>query len=208
MYDFLTDLDEYFCETYANYDKICILPDYKMPTMHASRIDQYGRSYAYTLPSNTMRLATQEKKAELLATLKTKLIDLTPSFSFRAVGLWWRLESRLAHNGFLKLFKGIISKYGVREEEIGANLSIDEKIWKGICKGKFLPSKNLLFSIALVAQISIDDTALLLGACSEQFDYTVQKDVVVSYLLQKKVYNRGMIEAALGEYKISNLFLA
>ena len=62
----LTDLDEYFCEKYANCDKLCILPNYKMPMMQATEIREDGQSYAYTLPADTMRLARQEKKDELL----------------------------------------------------------------------------------------------------------------------------------------------
>ena len=72
MYDFIADLDGYFCEKYANYDKLCILPGYKMPLMQASEVRADGRTYSYTLPSSTMRLAAQEKKTELLSsTLKT-----------------------------------------------------------------------------------------------------------------------------------------
>ena len=36
MFDFITDLDEYFCEKYANYDKLCVLNGYKMPVMPQS----------------------------------------------------------------------------------------------------------------------------------------------------------------------------
>ena len=83
MQDFITDLDAYFCEKYANYDKICILPNYRMPTMQASKVDDFGRTYAYTLPMDTMRLALQEEKASLLAQVKEKAFDKT--FSFRLV---------------------------------------------------------------------------------------------------------------------------
>ena len=78
----LTDLDEYFCKKYANYDKLCTLPGYRMPKMQTSEVREDGRTYAYTLPANTMRLALQENNAELLADLKTKLQDKTFSFSF------------------------------------------------------------------------------------------------------------------------------
>ena len=70
MYDFIADLDGYFCETYANYDKLCVLPGYVMPVMQRSEVREDGRTYAYTLPADTMRLAKQEKKEEILAELK------------------------------------------------------------------------------------------------------------------------------------------
>ena len=86
MFDFIADLDAYFCEKYANYDKLCVLPGYRMPKMHATKIDEFGRTYAYTLPANTMRLATQENKDELLKTLKAQIFDRTFSFSFLPLG--------------------------------------------------------------------------------------------------------------------------
>ncbi len=208
MYDFLTDLDEFFCENYANYDKLCVLPGYKMPVMQGTRIDEYGRTYAYTLPSNTMRLSTQEKKAEILVELKTRLSDNAFSFSFAPLGLWSSLKNRLSSHGFLHIFKGILKKYGLDEESGRAGLTVDKEIWRGILKGKFLPSKNLLLSFALTAQLSADDTLILLRLCGEELDFTQPKDLVLCYLLQNKVYDRGMIAAALDEYKISNLFLA
>ena len=66
MFDFIADLDEYFCEKYANYDKLCVLQGYKMPKMQDTEVRTDGRTYAYTLPTNTLRLALQENKTELL----------------------------------------------------------------------------------------------------------------------------------------------
>ena len=206
-YDFITDLDEYFCEKYANYDKLCILTGYKMPLMQASEVDEFGRTRAYTLPANTMRLALQEKKAELLSQLKSKITDLTFSFSFRPMGFLESFKSKYSKYGFTKNFKKMLVKYGVSEEAAYAGLDISEEIWKNICKGKFLPSKNLIFSLALTAQLSYEDTEELLAYCYEEFDYTVVKDVIVSYLLQNKVYAPQMIAAALDEYKVCNLFI-
>ncbi len=208
MYDFLTDLDEYFCEKYANYDKLCVLPGYKMPVMQATRLDDFGRTYAYTLPAETMRLANQENKTALLKELKSRLTDTTFSFSFQPVGFFGRIGAFFSKYGFAKNFKKMLEKYGLNMETARKGLSIDEEIWRGICKGKFLPTKNLLYSFALSAQISWEDTLALFSLCAFEVDYAIPKDVVLSYLLQKGIYNEGMIEAALAEYKISNLFLA
>ena len=100
-----------------------------------------------------------------------------------------------------------MNKYGVSEEKVLEGLSISEEIWKGICKGKFEPTKNLIFSLAFVEQFSYDDTAYLMGLCGYEFNDANVKDIVVSYLLRQKVYNLGMINAALAEYKVTNLFL-
>ena len=207
MYDFISDLDGYFCETYANYDKLCILPGYVMPVMQRSEVREDGRTYAYTLPANTMRLANQEKKEEILAELKKRMTDITFSFSFRPYGAFAKLKNRFSKYAFCKNFKMMLEKYGVSEQEALEGLSISEEVWTGILKGKFEPTKNLIYSVALTSQFSYADTSALMGACGDVFNLADVKDVVISYLLQHKVYNRGMIDAALAEYKVANLFL-
>lgn len=206
MYDFMVDLDEYFCEKYANYDKLCVLPGYKMPVMQTSEVRD-GKTYAYTLPASTMRLAKQENKAELLTALKSRMTDTTFSFSFRIIGFWSRLKKRFSKYVFYKLLRNILAKYNFTEKDVLEQLEIAPEVWTGICKNKYLPTKNLIFSLALAAHLSLDDTVVLLNQCGYELDYAVVKDVVLSYLLVNKVYNRSMVDAALQEYKVGNLFL-
>ena len=132
MYDFITDLDGYFCETYANYDKLCILPGYVMPVMQRSEVRADGRTYAYTLPAETMRLANQEKKEEILRELKSRLTDITFSFSFRPVGKFARIHNLFSKFAFYKNLKLTLKKYGVSLEEAGKGLDVSEEIWKNI----------------------------------------------------------------------------
>ena len=207
MYDFLVDLDAYFCEKYADYDKITSLPGYRMPKMQTSEVREDGRTYAYTLPANTMRLAKQEGKAELLAELKTRMLDKTFSFSFSPCNIFTRIKNVFSKYAPHKHLKLMLEKYGVTQAAAGENLNIEPEILQGIWKGKFVPTKNLLFSLALTAHWSFEDTKKMMEICYCAFDYTVVKDVVIAYLLHQKVYNRDMIDAALAEYKVTNLFL-
>lgn len=207
MFDFMEDLNEYFCEKYANYDKLCVLPGYRMPKMHDTRIDEFGRSYSYTLPTSTMRLATQEKKAELLVALKEKMVDKTFSFSFRTLGLFARLRNKFSkRSSFLKAFKEMMVRYNADIYEIGNYVDIPKEVWINICKGNFLPAKNLLFTLALVMHLSIDDLNDLLYYCGYELDFASVKDVVISYLVSQKVFNPTMVTAALKEYRVENLF--
>ena len=89
---------------------------------------------------------------------------------------------------------------------MGEQLEIQTEIWKGICKGNYLPTKNLLFTIALTSHLTIDDLKVLLTLCDYEFDFALEKDVVVAYLLEQKVFNPLMQQSALAEYKIINLF--
>lgn len=207
MYDFITDLDDYFCEKYANYDRLCVMPGYRMPKMQTSEVREDGRTYAYTLPANTMRLALQENKAEILALLKKQICDKTFSFSFRPLGLFARIKNKNSRYGFVKWLQLVLSRYNLPAEEAGDALSIDPQIWKGIYKGNYMPTKNLVLSLALTAQFSMEETTDLLAVSGYEWDYAIEKDVVISYLLQNKIYNRGMIDCALAEYKVTNLFM-
>lgn len=207
MYDFITDLDDYFCKEYANYNKLCVLPGYVMPLMQRSEVREDGRTYAYTLPAETMSLANQQEKESLLQELKKNMVDMDFSFSFRPISFFARLKNKFSKYTFYKNFKIVLNKYGMTAEEVLTHLTISGEIWKNICQGKFEPTKNLLYSLALTMQLSYQDTVSLMTLCGYEFDNANVKDVVIAYLLKQKVYDRGMIDAALEEYKITNLFL-
>lgn len=207
MFAFLSDLDDYFAETYSDYDRVCVLPGYSMPQMQAVKRLDDGRDFAYTLPASTMAISNQKEKDKILSELKKTLSDGTVSFSFRPLSLWERGKNRRNKQAFYKILPRILLSYGVKKEEIGDKLPIEKEIWEKILKGKFLPTKNLLFSLALLFSFSFEDTESLLLSCGRAFDFSIPKDVVVSYLLKNKVANREMIDAALAEYRVSNLFL-
>lgn len=207
MFDFISDLNEYFCEKYAAYDKICVLPGYKMPKMHDVRVAENGKKFAYTLPPETMNIAKQEQKAAILAAFKERAVDQTFSFSFFPLNIFGQIEQFFSKRGFAKNLKKILEKYNLTEEDVFAGLDVPQEVRKGICGNTFLPTKNLIFSLALVGQFSYEDAAFLLSLIGEEFDLTYAKDVVICYLLQKKIYNREMIAAALAEFKVANLFI-
>jgi hypothetical protein len=207
QFSFLEDLDEYFCEKYANYDKLCILDGYEMPVMQATKLDVFGRTYAYTLPAETMRLSLQKNKTELLKQLKTKLTDKSFSFSFRPLSFWEKISDLFAKITFKKEFEKLLGRYNLTPEQAKNGLDVDEQIWNSIVKGGAHPTKNLIFSFALVQHISLKDTNRLLAVCGHEFDFTQEKDVVVSYLLSNSVFNADMVASALQEYHIKNLFI-
>lgn len=207
MDEFLLQLDEYFCEKYANYDKLCLLPGYKMPMMQASEIREDGRTYAYTLPPETMSLSRQENKATILAALKERMLDTTFSFSFRPVGLFGRVKNLFSAYAPHKTLKKVFGKYKLTDEEVLQNVNVSAKVWNGILRGKYLPTKNLIFSLSLVGRLCFEDVQTLLNLCGYELDTTCVKDVVLSYLLQEKVFNPTMIARALAEYRVDNLFL-
>ena len=205
MYDFIADLDAFFCEYYACYDKICVLKGYKMPLMQRSEMHN-GKMRAYTLPADTMRLSQQENKEDLLKQLKDTMSDKTVSFTFNTIGFFKKLKKRSLYKSAHQTFIALLKLYKLDKAHLD-EVEIEDDVWLYIRQGKFLPSKNLIFTLALVAHFTVEDTQKLLNVYGYDFDYAHEKDVVIAYLLTRKVFNADMVQAALAEYKIKYLFL-
>ena len=139
--------------------------------------------------------------------LKTRMADKTFSFSFRTIGFFSRIRNVFSKYAPHKFLKAILDKNAVTADDAWGELSIEKEIWDGIVKGKYAPTKNLLLSLALTSHIGIEDINALFVVGDYEWDFAVEKDVVVYYLLQQKVFNKDMIERALKEYKVTNLFL-
>jgi hypothetical protein len=207
QFAFLEDLDTYFCEKYENYDKLCVLEGYVMPTMQASKVDEFGRTRTYTLPAKTMRLALQKNKVDILKKLKEKITDKSFSFSFRPLSFWDRFTGLFAKNTFKKEFLALLGRYNLTIEQAKEGLDVTEDVWKMFLNGAAHPTKNFIFSFALVHHISLEDVKRLLSICYNEFDFTQEKDVIVSYLITNSVFNADMVASALKEYKLSNMFI-
>ena len=205
---FMEDLDGYFCEKYANYDRLCVLKGYEMPKMQTTERREDGTDYSYTLPASTMRLALQRNRAQLLAELKEKMWDSSFSFSFRPLGPVERLKEKYGKDSFFKKLPALFQKYGATAGGARARLTVDEYTWNRICKGIYRPTKNLIFSLAIALRMSLEDACQLLECCQLALDYAGVKDTVIAYLLSRNIFNPEMVRAALEEYKVDNLFLA
>lgn len=203
---FIADLDEYFCEKYADYDRLCVLKGYIMPKMQSTMRREDGTDYSYTLPAETMRLATQPNKEDLLSQLKGRMTDYTFSFSFRPLGFFEKLRCNRSRYAFKRVFAEVCAKYSLTTEAAIDICDVSEKTKTRILKGVYYPTKNLLFTVILACGFSMDDAETLMRNCGFSFDYTLIKDVVISYLIANKVFNAEMIEAALEEYNVDGLF--
>ena len=204
-FEFIEDLDSFFCEKYANYDKICILPGYRMPKMQATTVDAFGRKYSYTLPAETMRLANQEKCAELLVELKERMTDKNFSFSFRPLGFFERIADTFSKDSFRKTLKTVCKRHNADSIAVAEGLEVDPAIWKRIVSGGFYPSKPLVLALGLSAHFTYRETKELLNVCGYTFVFENVLDTVAAYLLDKQIYNRAMVDAAFAEYKLVRL---
>ena len=153
-----------------------------------------------------MRLALQENAAQLLEQLKEKISDKTMSFTFYTVDFFKRLRYRKVYLDRKEQLQGFIAKYQF-DKVAAEEIDIEPAVWENIKKGVFMPSKNLLLSLALAAHISFEDTQTLLQAFDYELDFALEKDVVIAYLLKQKIFNRDMMDAAFAEYKVRHLYL-
>ena len=153
---------------------------------------------------NTMAASIQAKKGRLYAVIQHRKDGKTKPV-WRSLGL----AEDAGKAKITKAFREVVARYEseAAEAEARENLNVDAEIWQGICKGNFLPTKNLIFSFVLTAHISMTDTKNMLTLCGYELDYAIVKDVVLSYLIEQKVFNSAMVEAALKEYKVENLFI-
>ncbi|MBQ2740229.1 MAG: hypothetical protein IJF39_01235 [Clostridia bacterium] len=201
-FEFIEDLDGYFCEKYANYDKICILPGYRMPKMQETTVDAFGRKYSYTLPAETMRLAKQEKCSSLLVELKSRMTDKNFSFSFRPLGFFQRISDVFSKDSFQKTLKAVCGHHNADPISVVDGLEINPAVWKRILSGEFYPSKPLVLALGLSAHFTYQETKALLRSCGYDFQFEDVSDTVISYLLLKEIYNKEMVQAAFAEYKL------
>ncbi|MGN0822858.1 MAG: hypothetical protein ACI4NG_03700 [Candidatus Gallimonas sp.] len=201
---YLQGLDEFVCATYSDYVKISSLEGYRMPEMVAvGRDGNFSR-----LPTERMRICYQSDPAGLLETLKAGLTDVEYSFSFAVIPVFERVRNLFRRRTFRKLLPVVLSHAGETTESAGEKLAVAPKFWKKIVKGKLYPEKNTLLALALVCRLTAEDTNALLDVRGFTLRQDSLRDVVISYLIEQKLFNEEMRDRCLSEYKIENLPIA
>jgi len=192
----IRDLDEYFAKKYENYDLIAGVKSYESVTM-AMILKNQNRIEQGEVASNEMRkIYYQPQAAQVLAEVKEKYVDNNFSFSVRVAPVRMRWKA---------LFQKKETPAAVIARGFAGEIGYNEKTWKGILKGKYLPEKNLIYKIALAVGASLEDVNAMFARCEYAFDFADARDVIVRFLLDYRIYNPEMIEAAFAAYKIAPL---
>ena len=203
MYPFLEDLDEYFCAQYAKTIAVLSIPGYVVPP-EGWRADRY--STEEPLPEN-MRLSHQPNKRDLLARFKASYVDKDFSCSFRALTAGERWENLRAKRTLRHALVEYLKRHGEDAHSFFEKIGLNGEIWKGILAGKYYPAKKTLFAIAAAAGMSISECRELLSLCGERFSSEEVSDVVMCYLLNYRIFNPVMMQAAFDEYGVKNILL-
>lgn len=200
---YLRALDEHFCAHYSDYVKIAAIEGYVMPELLYIAKDG---NIARRDPSR-MRICYQPDPARVLAAFKAGLTDTGFTFSFRFRTLREKFGDFFSRRRktFARALPDALSRCGETAESAGAKLAVEERFWRMLTKGKVYPEKGTVLALALVCHMSAEDAGMLLDVCGFPFDMGDVRDVVVDFLLAQRVYNAGLRDACLAEYKIASL---
>ena len=203
--NFISDLNDYFCKRYINFDRISSMPSYESVTIsmvlkNRNRIEE--GAYA----SNEVRkLAYQPNAAQVLSKLKERYVDDNFSFSVR-VAPWKKRVAAFFGKSFTgHAVSAVVKKYGEDPSAMAERLGIGEKVWKNVLKGYYIPEKVLLFKLFLLLGMRQEDCNTLMKVCETYFNFEDARDVVVKYLLDYRVFNREMIDAAFDEFHLRRI---
>ena len=198
---YLQALDEYFCANYSDYVRLASLEGYERPDL--LYIEKDG-NIARRDPS-AMRLSEQTGKAEILARFKTELADTDYTFRFSVASYFSRFRDLFRKHTFAKTLSGILPKYNETWESAGEKLEIEPRLWKMIKRGKLYPEKCTVLALALVCRMRAADLTSLLNVCGFELKKESVRDVVVSHLIEQKIFNGEMRDACLAEYRITTI---
>ncbi len=203
--DLIRDLNEYFSKQYTNFDRISSMPSYESVTIsmvlrNRNRIEE--GDYA----SNEMRKIVYQPQAEkVLAELKERYVDDNFSFSVR-VAPWRKRVAALFGKSFTgHAVKTVVRKYGEDPASLAGRLGVDEKLWKNVLKGYYIPEKVLLYKLFLLLGMRREDCDTLMKICGVSFSFEDARDVVVRYLIDYRVFNTEMIGRAFDEFHIRRI---
>lgn len=198
---FLASLDEYFCANYSDYVRLSALEGYEQPeVLYIAKDGNVARR-----DSSCMRLNKQKDPQALLAQFKAAYVDVEYTFNFSFIPIAERIRDISRKHTFAKTLRAILPKYKETAESVGEKLDIEPRIWKKIAKGKLYPEKCTVLATALVCGLRASDLQSLINVCGFSLDKASVRDVVVSYLVEQKIFNAEMRDRCLSEYKITNL---
>ena len=202
----MQDLDDYFCKKFADFDMIGSMPSYESVTVsmilkNKNRIEE--GEYA----ANEMRkISYQPNPAKVLAEIKERYVDNTFTFSFRPAPFKQRIAALFGgRNTSGKFIAKLIRNYGEQPEGLWEKIGLAQKDWKAVLRGFYIPEKSLIYKITLLLGLSREDNFALMKECGCYYDFADARDVIVRYLVDYRVYNRDMIDAAFDEYHIRRI---
>ena len=198
---YLQALDEYFCANYSDYVRLAALEGYERPELiYIGKDGNIARR-----DSSALRLSEQKNAQEILMRFKAELVDTDYTFNFFVASYFSRFRDLFRKYTFQKVLTSTLKKYDETWESAGEKLDIEPRFWHMIKKGKLYPEKCTVLALALVCHMRTADLQNLLNVCGFELKKESVRDVVVSYLIEQKVFNAEMRDGCLAEYHITTV---
>ncbi|MGN1234704.1 MAG: hypothetical protein ACI4U2_01825 [Christensenellaceae bacterium] len=201
-YPFLEDLDEYFCKTYDNSWRITTIPGYVVP---AGLWKKPEAKDGYAPIAEELKLCYQPDRAALVERFCASYEDDGFSFSFKEIPWTDRVKNVFRKHTFRKLLVAYLKRYHIEASTFGERLALEPVVWERMCSGRYEPTKDTVFAIAVTAGMTLAECRDLLAVCGYEFSNGEVADVVVSYLLAYRISNPDMASAAMRRYGIRNV---
>ena len=179
------------------------MPSYESVTI-AMVLKNRNRIEEGEIVSNEMRKIFYQPRAEqVLQELKERYVDNNFTYSVRIAPKGQRFRALLRVRGLSgAVIAKVIRSYGEDPAAMAQRLSVSEEIWKNVLRSFYIPEKVLLYRLILLLGMRQDDVTSVMQACGAYFDTEDARDVVVRYLIDYRVFNREMMDAAFDEFHI------
>lgn len=201
---FLNDLDEYIALNYDDFTAISKLDGFIFSAKLGLKRVYTKKDVTYNFkPDSTFyKISNQPKRERLLAEIKSlpKPFNL---FNFSTVPFKnFILCLFVKKHRYGQFLKQIIAKYGYTPNLLLQKLDIDKRQWRKMLLTRLYPTKRLLFKICLQLGVSEADFNLLLNNLRFKIDNSSIVDLVVSYLIYRRIFGADLINLAFSEYNI------
>lgn len=152
----------------------------------------------------------QEKQQALINALSTRTFtpgnERSPLFAAGGVSLS-SLERRLEKQDISfsqKLFQ-MIDQRGLTDPEVYNKANISKQVFSKIRKENYHPKKNTVLALAVALELTVAETDELLSYAGYTLARNDKVDIIVSYFLEKGVYNIIDINDVLFDFDLSLL---
>ncbi len=196
MEEMILELDDWFCRTYANVQRLSTLPGYRMPS--AGEVAQKDYKAA-----DRMKLYRQSNRGDLLALFKDSVTDMEVGFSYSVPHLSERIRD-FFHPGISpqKNIKSLLKRTGNTKTPVWEKIGVDREVWRYIVKGALRPTRRSVMRLCIVTGAGVEDYDRLLDSISLERDDEDVWEIIGIFILSKHITDMQAVEACFAAYNL------
>lgn len=198
MYDLLLELKEYIKEHYTGND---IFEPVAYPMPCVCRESSVDESYP---PDDIEEFAAvaQEKSSVLHSMQHSCSNRKTPFFGDMALKKERSLEDRLrdTDDTFSDRLFTVINEKGIADVELYKKANLDRRLFSKLRNKSYKPSKNTILALILALELDMQEARDLLSFAGYNLAPNDKTDIIVSFFLEKQVYDIFTVNEVLDSY--------